>query len=707
MEKPSSFIRHIKQALLSLVVVLGVVGLGGVNSTKLSQAVESTPIQQVATPVQKATAPIVRAISSQSSVVKADERSYGVDWSIYQGTYGVWGYPRDQFAICQVGGYYNGSFVPHNTYDTQVSSVIAQGKRAHTYIYAQFTGRWQADQMLNYYLPRVQTPKGSIVALDVESGNPDADSVLYALNRIKDAGYTPVLYGYKNFLVNHLGYNNLQNISNQYALWLAEYPDYSVRSEPDYNYFPSFNNVQIFQFTSTYKAGGLDGDIDFTGITKNGYTNGNSQKPATNTPATNQGKQIYADTHSYTVQAGDSWWSIAHRYNMDMNDLAKLNGATIQTVIHPGQVLRVADSGKGQTVTNKVNKPVPPANNNQQQQKPTTTTSNYVVRYGDSWWAIAYRYGMNMYTLASLNGRTINSIIYPGQVLKVTTQTNGGSSQSTARTYTVRYGDSWWAIANRFGMSMYTLASINGKTIYSTIYPGQVLRISGSNSTLSAANPSQPVNNQNTSQQTNSNWGWPFPNIPKNGEPVVDLNGQQYGHTGWIRPGSNTDFHDGFDFGAGRYNGNVLSVHPGTVKAIGADLGWWYVWVQSPDGYSEIYQEGFNSASDIYVHVGQQVGVGTPIGHVTGNHTHLGITHSNIPVAYYHGFLDDGTWLNPVQVIKNGINGGQSSSGTYVVRSGDNLSAIAVRLGTSVSHLVQTNGIKNANYIYPGQVLHY
>ena len=399
------------------------------------------------------------------NVAKADERSYGVDWSIYQGAYGVWGYPRDQFSICQIGGYYNGSFIPHWTYNTQVSSTISQGRRAHTYIYAQFTGRWQADQMLNYYLPKVQTPKGSIVALDVESGNPDADSVLYALQRIKDAGYTPVLYGYKGFLINHLGYNNLQNISNQYALWLAEYPDYSVRSEPNYNFFPSFNNVQIFQFTSTYRAGGLDGDIDFTGITKNGYQNGNSQKPVTNTPAVNRGKQIHQDTHTYVVRAGDSWWKIANDHHMDMYALAKLNGKTINAVIYPGEVLRVADSGEGSTVTNKVQKPVPSANHNQ------NNSGSYIVKYGDSWWAIANRYGMNMYTLAQLNGKSIYSMIYPGEVLRV----NGSANTSARSTYTVRYGDSWWKIANNHGMNMYTLAQMNGKSIYSMIYPGEVL----------------------------------------------------------------------------------------------------------------------------------------------------------------------------------------------------------------------------------------
>lgn len=41
----------------------------------------------------------------------------------------------------------------------------------------------------------------------------------------------------------------------------------------------------------------------------------------------------------------------------------------------------------------------------------------------------------------------------------------------------------------------------------------------------------------------------------------------------------------------------------------------------------------------------------------------------------------------------------------YTVVSGDTLSAIAVRYGTTVSQLCSWNGISNPDYIYVGQVL--
>ena len=41
----------------------------------------------------------------------------------------------------------------------------------------------------------------------------------------------------------------------------------------------------------------------------------------------------------------------------------------------------------------------------------------------------------------------------------------------------------------------------------------------------------------------------------------------------------------------------------------------------------------------------------------------------------------------------------------YTVKSGDTLSGIAQKYGTTVGAIASTNGIKNVNLIYPGQVL--
>ena len=106
--------------------------------------------------------------------------------------------------------------------------------------------------VIDHYLAKSQTPQGAIFALDIEQGATNTDVVMYGLDYIQSKGKTAVLYGYKNFLMSNL---DLQAIANKYPLWLAQYPNYEVTPEPNYNYFPSFDNVQLFQFTASQALG--------------------------------------------------------------------------------------------------------------------------------------------------------------------------------------------------------------------------------------------------------------------------------------------------------------------------------------------------------------------------------------------------------------------------------------------------------------------
>ncbi|MBJ7677809.1 lysin [Weissella confusa] len=234
------------------------------------------------------TAFLFAGLTGQS--VYAAKGDQGVDWSIYQGAQGQFGYGHDKFAIAQIGGYYAGhGYVDQYTYPTQVQYAIAQGKRAHDYIFVDgVTDRATMKTVIDHYLAKSQTPQGAIFALDIEQGATNTDVVMYGLDYIQSKGKTAVLYGYKNFLMSNL---DLQAIANKYPLWLAQYPNYEVTPEPNYNYFPSFDNVQLFQFTASYIAGGLDGNVDLSGVTDNGYKNGNPSKPNTDTPAVNAGKE--------------------------------------------------------------------------------------------------------------------------------------------------------------------------------------------------------------------------------------------------------------------------------------------------------------------------------------------------------------------------------------------------------------------------------
>lgn len=399
------------------------------------------------------------ALMSVGFTAQAAKGDQGVDWARYQGISGKWGYAHDKFAICQIGGTTDGwNTYDQSTYRTQVAATIAMSRRAHTYIWWQnVTTHQQADKVLDYFLPRVQTPKKSIVALDVESGQQSTAVVDYALSRIKQAGYTPVLYGYKSYLVNHV---DLASLAKKYPLWLAAYPDYNVTVKPNYNFFPSYNNVGIFQFTSTYVASGLDGDVDLTGITDNGYRNGDASKPVSKPTAVKQG--IVADrTPKKDISTG---------YTVKVNYSARrwASGQTIPNWVK-GRMYPVVQTNGDRVLLggimswiNRVDVEIL-----QTAKQATQTSGTYTVQSGDSWWSIANRYGMSMYTLASRNGKTIYSMLHPSDRLAISGQ--------TSRVYTVKSGDTLSSIASRLGVSVSHLVQTNHISNPNLIFVGQRL----------------------------------------------------------------------------------------------------------------------------------------------------------------------------------------------------------------------------------------
>ncbi len=399
------------------------------------------------------------ALMSVGFTAQAAKGDQGVDWARYQGINGKWGYAHDKFAICQIGGTTDGwNTYDQDTYKTQVAATIAMGRRAHTYIWWQnVTTHQQADKVLDYFLPRVQTPKQSIVALDVESGQQNTNTVDYALNRIKQAGYTPVLYGYKGYLVNHV---DLASLAKKYPLWLAAYPDYNVTTKPNYNFFPSYDNVGIFQFTSTYVAVGLDGDVDLTGITDNGYKGGQANKPITKPVAVKQG--IKADnTPKKDITTG---------YKVKVNYSAKrwASGQIIPNWVK-GRMYPVVQTSGDRVLLGGIMSWIKRSDVEilQTAKQASQTSSTYTVQNGDSWWSIANRYGMSMYALASRNGKTIYTVIHPGDKLTISGQ--------TTRIYTVRRGDTLSSIAGRLGVSVGHLTQTNHINNPNLIFVGQRL----------------------------------------------------------------------------------------------------------------------------------------------------------------------------------------------------------------------------------------
>lgn len=133
----------------------------------------------------------------------------------------------------------------------------------------------------------------------------------------------------------------------------------------------------------------------------------------------------------------------------------------------------------------------------------SATPATYTVKPGDTVSAIAARHGLATASVLALNGLGWKSLIFPGQVLKLTSGAVAPApstpSPSTGGRYTIVKGDTISGIAARFGVSTQSVLTANGLSWSSIIYPGQTIAIPGSTiaaenvSSVTPAPPAEPT----------------------------------------------------------------------------------------------------------------------------------------------------------------------------------------------------------------------
>lgn len=295
--------------------------------------------KKILLPIALGLASLFGIMFATGNVAHAAKGDYGVDNSKYQGTIGNLGSADTKFNLVQIGGIYNSSVIYQSTYATQVQYTIAQGRRAHSYIFlADGANQQRTQQYVSEMLSKIQTPKNSIVAIDYESGasgdkEANTANIELAMTLIKDKGYTPMFYSYKGYANLYVNTAELaKEFGNEYV-WIASYFTTSRQLVANFNYFPSFDNVGIWQFADNYgtNANGVDGNIDLTGITDNGYS---GTTTTSNTGAT----KVITDSTTTAIKQGQvanntSKSDISANYVVKVNYSATKwsNGASIPT----------------------------------------------------------------------------------------------------------------------------------------------------------------------------------------------------------------------------------------------------------------------------------------------------------------------------------------------------------------------------------------
>lgn len=161
------------------------------------------------------------------------------------------------------------------------------------------------------------------------------DMCISFCDTIELAGYYAMIYCNPNWLNNHL-YS--EQILNRYDLWLAQWGSES----------PSYA-CGIWQKSDKGKVDGINGYVDldiayrdYKGIIQDANLNHKSCV-AHNTTNASSPKGTNAQLKNYTVQKGDTLWSISEKFYGSgiLYNKIKINNNLSSDAIYPGQVLKV------------------------------------------------------------------------------------------------------------------------------------------------------------------------------------------------------------------------------------------------------------------------------------------------------------------------------------------------------------------------------
>lgn len=131
----------------------------------------------------------------------------------------------------------------------------------------------------------------------------------------------------------------------------------------------------------------------------------------------------------YTVQRGDSLYKIAQKHNTTVNDIIKLNNLTTQNLT-VGQKLLIPSTVEVEDV--------------------------YIVKSGDTLYKIAKRYNTSTEDLMKLNNLTSN-ILTIGQIIKLPTTED-------TEVYIVKSGDTLYNIAQKYNTTVNSIKQKNNLT---------------------------------------------------------------------------------------------------------------------------------------------------------------------------------------------------------------------------------------------------
>ena len=209
---------------------------------------------------------------------------------------------------------------------------------------------------------------------------------------------------------------------------------------------------------------------------------------------------------SHTVKSGETLSQIAERYSLKLNTLLALNNLQERSLIYPGQKLTVRQVTPNQVA------------------KPTTSAADHVVSNGETLSQIAAKHKVSLPALLKANKLTKTSLIFVGQILEIPSQSDSSSQITNGQLtgneigkptkiclfhgfHKIKQGETISKLAAVFGVTTQSLLTTNGLTSNSTIYIGQKLVIPNSHSALDCPRLTPLTDEMRTNAQSIINIG--------------------------------------------------------------------------------------------------------------------------------------------------------------------------------------------------------
>ena len=158
---------------------------------------------------------------------------------------------------------------------------------------------------------------------------------------------------------------------------------------------------------------------------------------------------------TYVVTSGDTLYSIARKFNTTVDAIKTLNNLTTNT-LSIGQTLNIPGVTEEETETE-------------------LDYVNYIVKSGDSLYAIARNYEVTVDEIKDFNNLTSNNLSI-GQVLRIPVAVDQEITVTPYIEYTVKQGDNLYAIARTYGTTQQEIMNLNNLTS-NLLSIGQVLKI--------------------------------------------------------------------------------------------------------------------------------------------------------------------------------------------------------------------------------------